>query len=86
MASRRRSAADFGRFGRTEMTYSINQIQEDMRDEGSHWWDPDTMRFFGTKVVSGVWEGPGGIYFITSMYFHFIPTILKYLSEESSRG
>jgi hypothetical protein len=45
---------------------NINQIQSEMRAAGSHWWDPDTMRFFGTRVVGAVQQGPGGVYFVTS--------------------
>lgn len=46
--------------------YSINEIQAEMRADGSHWWDPDTMRFFGTRVASPVYQGDGGIFFVTS--------------------
>ena len=45
---------------------TINDIQSQMRVRGSHWWDPDTMRFFRTRTVGPVFEGPGGIYFATS--------------------
>lgn len=47
------------------MSLTINDIQEQMSADGSHWFDPDTMRFHGTKVVSPVFSGPGGIYFAT---------------------
>lgn len=49
----------------TTTLYTINDIQREMREDGSHWWDPDTMRMFGTKVVSPVYQGDGGIYFVT---------------------
>lgn len=49
----------------TTTQYTINDIQAEMRADGSHWWDPDTMRCFGTKVVSPVYQGDGGIYFVT---------------------
>lgn len=48
------------------MTLSINDIKTEMREDGSHWWDPDSMRFFGTKVESGVFQGNGGVFFVTS--------------------
>ena len=44
---------------------SINEIQARMRATGSHWWDADTMGYFGTKVKSPVYSGPGGHYFVT---------------------
>lgn len=44
---------------------NINEIQSQMRAAGSHWWDPDTMRFFGTRVASAVFDGPGGVFFVT---------------------
>ncbi|MCL4204621.1 MAG: hypothetical protein KJ000_19205 [Pirellulaceae bacterium] len=47
-------------------TYTINAIQEEMTQAGSHWWDKDTMRFFRTRVSEQVYQGPGGIYFVTS--------------------
>ncbi len=48
------------------MTYTINSIQAEMRADGSHWWDKGTMRYFGCKVCPEVYQGPGGIYFVTS--------------------
>ena len=45
---------------------TINDIQEQMRAAGSHWWDPQTMRFFGTRVCGDVYQGDGGVYFVTS--------------------
>lgn len=46
--------------------WTINDIQEAMRAAGSHWWDPDTMRFFGTRIAGAVYQGDGGIHFVTS--------------------
>lgn len=47
------------------VTWTINIIKNAVRAAGSHWFDPDTMRFFGTSVLPTVWKGPGGIYFVT---------------------
>lgn len=47
-------------------SYTINRIQSEMTASGSHWWDKDTMRFFGTRVSAQVYQGPGGVYFVTS--------------------
>jgi len=51
----------------TATRYTINDIQEEMRADGSnYWWNPDTMRFFGTRICGPVFQGDGGIYFATS--------------------
>jgi hypothetical protein len=46
--------------------WTVNTIKEHMRAAGSHWFDPDTMRFFGTRVEPTVYQGRGGVYFVTS--------------------
>jgi hypothetical protein len=48
------------------MTWTVNTIKKHMREQGSHWFDPSSMRFFGTKVLPTVYQGPGGIFFVTS--------------------
>jgi hypothetical protein len=48
------------------MSYTINKIQQEMTADGSHWWDRGTMRFFRTRVSEQVYQGEGGIYFVTS--------------------
>lgn len=50
----------------TTQRWTVNAIKEAVRATGSHWFDPDTMSFFGTKVLPAVYQGPGGIYFVTS--------------------
>lgn len=44
---------------------TINEIRDANRAAGFHWFDPETMRFFGTKVLPEVCSGDGGIYFVT---------------------
>ena len=41
-------------------------IHEIERRTKGHWWDKDTMRFFGTRAHGAVYEGPGGVFFVTS--------------------
>jgi hypothetical protein len=48
------------------MMTTINQIKARARAEGSHWFDPSTMRCFGSRVSSKVYDGPGGCYFVSS--------------------
>ncbi len=47
-----------------QMIWTIKSIQAAMVD--SRWWDADTMAFFGTRVESVVFNGPSGVYFVTS--------------------
>jgi hypothetical protein len=42
---------------------SINEIRIEAKRAGSHFFDADTMRFFGSRVLPTVY---GGRYFITS--------------------
>ncbi len=46
--------------------WTVNAIKDAARAEGSHWFDPSSMRFFGTRVLPEVYQGPGGVYFVTS--------------------
>lgn len=43
--------------------YTIDQIKDANKRFGQHWFEPSTMRFFKSRVLSGVY---GGEYFITS--------------------
>lgn len=48
------------------MRYTISKIESEMSAAGSHWWDRDSQRFFKCRVGEQVYQGPGGIYFVTS--------------------
>lgn len=48
-----------------EKRWTVNAIKDALRAAGSHWFDPDTMRCFGTQVLPSVYQGPGGVYFVT---------------------
>jgi len=50
----------------TKRIWSVNNIQTAMFARGSHWWDADSMRFFGTRVCGPAWNGPNGVFFVTS--------------------
>jgi endonuclease YncB( thermonuclease family) len=45
---------------------TIDEIETAVRSTGSHWFDRDTMRFFGTKVYPEVIDKGRFIYFVTS--------------------
>lgn len=47
---------------------SINEIRYEAKRAGSHFFDADTMRFFGSRVLPTVY---GGRYFITSEQDHY---------------
>ncbi len=47
-------------------TWTIAKIKTAMKEDGSRWWNPATIRFFGSRVESPVYEGAGGIFFVTS--------------------
>lgn len=40
----------------TETKWTITAIKEAMAARGSHWWSKDTLKFFGTKVASPVYQ------------------------------
>lgn len=46
--------------------YTTDDIEREMNRTASHWWDADTMQFFRTRVGAQVYQGPGGVYFVTS--------------------
>lgn len=48
------------------MRYDINMIEQEMTAAGSHWWDRSSMRFFRCRVNDQVYQGTGGVYFVTS--------------------
>lgn len=50
----------------TTTEYTINDIKSQVRASGSHWFDPGAMRSFGTRVSEIVYQGPGGVFFVTS--------------------
>lgn len=47
------------------IVWNMPRIKRTMEAAGSHWFEPSTMRFFRTRLGK-VFQGPGGIYFVTS--------------------
>jgi hypothetical protein len=43
--------------------WDINDIK---RHYSGHWFSPDSMRFFRSRLCRDVWEGPGGVFFVSS--------------------
>lgn len=56
--------------GRCEVTpgsWSIDDVKECARVCGSYWFEPDTMRFFKSRVGERIYpDGRGGAYFVSS--------------------
>jgi len=50
---------------------TIQQIMTAHKQSGGHFFDKDTLRFFKSRILETVYQGPGGIYFVTSERFEF---------------
>lgn len=46
--------------------WTIDEIRRTMRANGSHWFDPDTIRFFQCRISRRVYQGERGVFFVTS--------------------
>ena len=46
--------------------WTIKDIRDTMNETGSYWWSKDTMSFFGTKIIGGAFNGPGGVFLVSS--------------------
>ena len=51
------------------LTWTIAAIREADHRAGRYFFSADTMKFFNSRVLPTVYEGPGGVYFITSEKF-----------------
>lgn len=49
---------------------TIVEIKMLNKAAGKRYFNPSTMRFFDSKVERTVYEGPGGVYFLTSEQYH----------------
>lgn len=45
---------------------TIDDIKDANKAAGLFYFEPDTMRFFKSRVLDFVAEGPGGVFFVTS--------------------
>lgn len=48
--------------------WDIHEIKEANKASGYHFFDRDTIKFFHSKVFPTVYQGPGGVFFVTSEY------------------
>ena len=42
------------------------EFQQRNKAKGQYWFSPDTLRFFRSRVSETVYQGKGGIFFVTS--------------------
>lgn len=49
--------------------YTIEDIKRLNKEGGKYFFSPDTMRFFRSRVGDTVYQGQGGIFFVTSEQF-----------------
>ena len=45
---------------------TLDQIKQANKASGSHWFSPATRRFFSSRISDIIYQGPGGIYFVSS--------------------
>ena len=50
----------------TPIPQTIDELTKYANDHGSHFFDADTMRFFGSRILDGVTVHNGRAYFVTS--------------------
>lgn len=46
--------------------WDIGMIERANENAGRHWFSPSTKRFFRSRVLDDVYQGPGGIFFVSS--------------------
>ncbi len=49
--------------------YTIEDIERRNKEVGQHFFDADTKRFFSSRISETVYQGPGGIFIVTSEQF-----------------
>jgi hypothetical protein len=49
-------------------TYTLEQIKRANADAGNHWFSPDTLRFFSSRISSTTYgpDSAGRVYFVSS--------------------
>ena len=50
----------------TASSWTMSAIRKANKTADGHFFDRASMRFFGSYIVAGVHEGPGGVFFVTS--------------------
>lgn len=55
------------------MTWTIDDLMRRHAEAGGTFFTPASLRFFGTNVFPKIYQGPGGVYFITRDKMLFEP-------------
>lgn len=58
--------------------FTIDQAKRANHSVGGHWFSPDTLRFFGSRLPRSVYPVPDGCIFVTSEYTGFSRTSRAY--------
>ena len=53
----------------TEQKWTMARIRKANKDAGQFWFSQGTMRFFRSQVENTIYQGPGGVFFISSEQF-----------------
>lgn len=48
--------------------WDIHEIKDANKAAGMHFFSADTLKFFHSKIFPTVYQGPGGVFFVTSEY------------------
>lgn len=51
------------------MTIALSTIKRLHKKAGGHFFDPQAIQFFSSELEEKVYEGPGGVFFVTSERF-----------------
>ncbi len=46
--------------------WTVAEIKKAMIENGGHWWDKETIKYFGTQIVSCAYVGKEFVFFVTS--------------------
>ena len=68
---------------KTKTYYTAQDIKEDYH---GHFFGRTTMRFFNSRILSAVYQGPGGIFFVTSERFDELPrhyTVRRFFPDQN---
>lgn len=55
--------------GKQKQHYTISDIKRMNKESGQDYFQPNTVRLFGSRALPDVYQGPGGVYFVTSEQF-----------------
>jgi hypothetical protein len=65
----------------TDRLWTIDEIKDANRRHGLNWFSADSMRFFRSRISRTVYQGAGGVFFVSSERFvgsNGVPAPRKY--------